>query len=87
VPAYAWGNPARVQGSVSREVNYVFCIQVENRDGLDLYLKENEIGTSIYYSIPCIYRSVLPILGIKQVIFPWWKSYVKPFLRCPCFLN
>jgi dTDP-4-amino-4,6-dideoxygalactose transaminase len=43
----------------AKEVYYVFCIQAENRDGLDLYLKEKGIGTSIYYPIPCICRNVL----------------------------
>jgi len=41
------------QSGISDHVYYVYVIEVENRDKLAAYLKENGIATNIHYPIPC----------------------------------
>jgi UDP-2-acetamido-3-amino-2,3-dideoxy-glucuronate N-acetyltransferase len=72
VPAYAlvYGNPGRVQGSVGREVDYVFCIQAE-------------IGTSVYYPISLHLQKCFAYLGYKAGDFSVAEKLCKTVLACP----
>ena len=53
-----------------KAVYYVFNILVENRDGLQEYLKEKEIGTSIYYPKPLHEQKCFDYLGYKEGDLP-----------------
>jgi dTDP-4-amino-4,6-dideoxygalactose transaminase len=68
-----------------REVNYVFCIQAENRDGLDAYLKEKGIGTSIYYPVPLHLQKCFAYLGHKKGDFPAAERLCGKVLALPMF--
>uniref|UniRef100_UPI001650831B DegT/DnrJ/EryC1/StrS family aminotransferase n=1 Tax=Treponema endosymbiont of Eucomonympha sp. TaxID=1580831 RepID=UPI001650831B len=54
----------------NREINYVFCIQVERRDELEAYLKKKGIGVSIYYPVPLHLQKCFEYLGYKKGDFP-----------------
>jgi dTDP-4-amino-4,6-dideoxygalactose transaminase len=69
----------------NHEVNYVFCIQAENRDSLENYLKEREIGTSIYYPVPLHLQKCFEYLGYKKGDFPVAEKICKNVLALPMF--
>jgi dTDP-4-amino-4,6-dideoxygalactose transaminase len=69
----------------AKEVYYVFCIQAENRDGLELYLKEKGIGTSVYYPIPLHLQKCFEYLGHKQGDFPIAERLCGKVLALPMF--
>jgi dTDP-4-amino-4,6-dideoxygalactose transaminase len=69
----------------NREVNYVYCIQVERRDELEAYLKENEVGTSIYYPVPLHLQKCFEYLGHKVGDFPIAERLCKRVLALPMF--
>jgi dTDP-4-amino-4,6-dideoxygalactose transaminase len=75
--------PAIKDGSL--EVNYVFCIQAENRDGLEAYLKEQGIGTSVYYPIPLHLQKCFEYLGHKKGDFPVAERLCEQVLALPMF--
>ena len=66
-------------------VNYVFCLQAENRDGLEKYLNENGIGTSIYYPIPLHLQKCFEYLGYKKGDFPVAEKLCGAVLALPMF--
>jgi dTDP-4-amino-4,6-dideoxygalactose transaminase len=47
-----------------------YTIQVEDRDGLQAYLKENDIATGIHYPIPLHLQPAYENLGYKKGDFP-----------------
>jgi dTDP-4-amino-4,6-dideoxygalactose transaminase len=69
----------------NKEVNYVFCLKAENRDGLDSYLKEHEIGTSIYYPVPLHLQKCFAHLGYKKGDFPVAEKMCEQVLALPMF--
>jgi dTDP-4-amino-4,6-dideoxygalactose transaminase len=69
----------------NKEVNYVFCLKVENRNGLDSYLKENGIGTSIYYPVPLHLQKCFAYLGYKKGDFPVAEKMCDTVLALPMF--
>jgi dTDP-4-amino-4,6-dideoxygalactose transaminase len=69
----------------NKEVNYVFCIQVENRDGLEAYLKEKGIGTSIYYPVSLHLQKCFEYLGHKKGDFPVAERLCEKVLALPMF--
>ena len=66
-------------------VNYVFCIRAENRDNLENYLKENGIGTSIYYPIPLHLQKCFEYLGYRKGDFPIAEKLCQTVLALPMF--
>jgi dTDP-4-amino-4,6-dideoxygalactose transaminase len=75
--------PALKDGN--REVNYVFCVQAEKRDGLEAHLKEQGIGTSVYYPIPLHLQKCFEYLGYKEGDFPVAEKLCKKVLALPMF--
>jgi dTDP-4-amino-4,6-dideoxygalactose transaminase len=75
--------PALKDGN--REVNYVFCIQAKNRDGLEAYLKEKGIGVSVYYPIPLHLQKCFEYLGYKSGDFPVAERLCGRVLALPMF--
>jgi dTDP-4-amino-4,6-dideoxygalactose transaminase len=69
----------------NKEVNYVFCIQAEKRDELEAYLKEKEIGTSIYYPVPLHLQKCFEYLGYKKGDFPVAEKLCSSVLALPMF--
>ncbi|MDR0629623.1 MAG: DegT/DnrJ/EryC1/StrS family aminotransferase [Treponema sp.] len=69
----------------NREVNYVFCVQAENRDRLEAHLKEQGIGTSVYYPIPLHLQKCFEYLGYKAGDFPVAERLCESVLALPMF--
>lgn len=66
-------------------VYYVFNIFAENRDGLQAYLKENEIQSSIYYPRPLHVQKCFDYLGYKEGDFPVSEKLAKSVLALPIY--
>ncbi|MDR2410597.1 MAG: DegT/DnrJ/EryC1/StrS family aminotransferase, partial [Bacteroidales bacterium] len=62
-----------------------FCIQAENRDGLEAYLKEKEIGVSVYYPVPLHLQKCFEYLGYKKGDFPVAERLCGRVLALPMF--
>ncbi|MDR2143826.1 MAG: DegT/DnrJ/EryC1/StrS family aminotransferase [Treponema sp.] len=69
----------------AKEVCYVFCIQAENRDGLEACLKEKGVGTSIYYPVPLHLQKCFDYLGYKKGDFPAAERLCGTVLALPMF--
>ena len=67
------------------EVNYVFCIQAEKRDELESYLKDKEIGSSIYYPVPLHLQKCFEYLGRKKGDFPVAEKLCEKVIALPMF--
>ncbi|WP_027624731.1 DegT/DnrJ/EryC1/StrS family aminotransferase [Clostridium lundense] len=68
-----------------KPVYYVFNILCEKRDELNKYLKENGIGTSIYYPIPLHLQKCFSYLGYKEGDFPVAEKACKEVLALPIY--
>ncbi|MEA5008873.1 DegT/DnrJ/EryC1/StrS family aminotransferase [Clostridium tyrobutyricum] len=66
-------------------VYYVFNILAEKRDELAAYLKENEIGNSIYYPIPLHLQKCFSYLGYKEGDFPIAEKLSKEVIALPIY--
>jgi len=66
-------------------VNYVFCVQAAARDTLENFLKEHEIGTSIYYPIPLHLQKCFDYLGFKPGDFPIAEKLCASVIALPMF--
>ena len=66
-------------------VDYVFCLQAEKRDQLEMCLKENEIGTSIYYPLPLHLQKCFEYLGHKKGDFPAAERLCETVIALPMF--
>jgi dTDP-4-amino-4,6-dideoxygalactose transaminase len=78
---------ARVQNvrSDAHAVYYVYNILVSNRDALADYLKENGIGTTIYYPKPLHLQPCFAYLGYKEGDFPVAERVCKEILALPMY--
>ncbi|MDR1898141.1 MAG: DegT/DnrJ/EryC1/StrS family aminotransferase [Prevotellaceae bacterium] len=68
-----------------KEVNYAFCIQVEKRDALEVFLKEKGIGTSVYYPVPMHLQKCFAYLRYKRGDFPIAEHLCETVLALPMF--
>lgn len=68
-----------------KPVYYVFNILAQNRDELAAYLKQNNIGTSIYYPIPLHLQKCFDYLGHKKGDFPVAEKVSKEILALPIY--
>jgi dTDP-4-amino-4,6-dideoxygalactose transaminase len=68
-----------------KPVYYVFNILTERRDELASFLKENEIGYSIYYPIPLHLQKCFSYLGYKKGDFPVSEKISEEILALPIY--
>lgn len=68
-----------------KPVYYVFNILAERRDELAAFLKENEIGSSIYYPIPLHLQNCFSYLGYKKGDFPVSERISEKILALPIY--
>lgn len=68
-----------------KSVYYVFNILAESRDELAAYLKQNNVGTSIYYPIPLHLQKCFNYLGYKEGDFPVAEKVSKEILALPIY--
>lgn len=66
-------------------VYYVFNILAERRDELAQYLKEHEIGSSIYYPMPLHLQKCFHYLGYKKGDFPVAERISQQILALPIY--
>lgn len=69
----------------AHEVYYVYNILVPRRDELAAYLKEKEIGTTIYYPKPLHLQPCFAYLGHKEGDFPVAERVCKRILALPMY--
>jgi len=69
----------------NRGVYYVYNILVPRRDELATFLKENGIGTSIYYPIPLHLQKCFAYLGYKEGDFPVAERVSKEIIALPMY--
>ena len=62
-----------------------YVIYVEDRDNLQKYLKENEIGTNIYYPLCLHLQECFKYLGYKKGDFPIAEEASKHVLAIPMY--
>lgn len=74
----------KIKGDQS-PVYYVFNILAEKRDELASFLKENEIGSSIYYPIPLHMQKCFSYLGHKKGDFPVAEKISQEILALPIY--
>lgn len=74
----------KIKGPQS-SVYYVFNILAEKRDELANFLKENEIGYSIYYPIPLHMQKCFSYLGHKKGDFPVSEKISEEILALPIY--
>jgi len=69
----------------NKGVNYVYNILCDERDALSIYLKEREIGWSIYYPKPLHLQKCFEYLGYKEGDFPVAEAVAKEILALPIY--
>ena len=69
----------------AEHVWHLFVVQTENRDKLQNYLNENEIGTQIHYPIPPHLSEAYKYLGYKKGDFPITEKQANTVLSLPIY--
>lgn len=64
---------------------HLFVIKTEERDRLQKYLEENEVGTVIHYPIPPHLSKAYEYLGYKKGDFPITEKYAETVLSLPLY--
>lgn len=64
---------------------HLFVVKTEERDRLQKYLEENEIGTVIHYPIPPHLSKAYEYLGYKVGDFPITERYAETVLSLPLY--
>ena len=64
---------------------YVFQIKAEDRDGLAAYLKENGVGTCVYYPVPLHLQKCFAYLGYREGDFPVAERLCGKVLALPIY--
>jgi len=62
---------------------HVYCIEVDDRDGLQAYLNDAGIKTNIHYPVPCHLQPAFKYLHNKAL--PKTENAVKRILSLPCY--
>ena len=62
-----------------------YTLRLKNRDKLKKFLKENEIGTEIYYPLPLHLQDCFRDLGYKKGDLPASENASKSVLSIPVF--
>lgn len=69
----------------SEHVWHLFVIQSEQRERLQNYLAESDVGTQIHYPIPPHLSKAYGYLGYKQGDYPITEQYASSVLSLPLF--
>lgn len=64
---------------------YVYTIRAERRDELQLYLKEKNIGSAVYYPVPLYKQPAYKHLRLNPQDFPYTEQACKEVLSIPMF--
>ncbi|MBI2861640.1 MAG: DegT/DnrJ/EryC1/StrS family aminotransferase, partial [Chloroflexi bacterium] len=69
----------------SDHVYHLYVIQVDDRDGLQRFLKANGVATGIHYPIPIHLQPAYAILGYQRGSFPVAEAATPRLLSLPLF--
>lgn len=69
----------------TRHVYNQFAIRAEDRDGLQAYLKQNGVGSEVYYPLPLHLQTCFENLGHKAGDFPVSEKLAKESLAIPIY--
>jgi len=69
----------------SKGVYHLYIIKVKNRDRLQKWLNEKEIGTGLHYPVPLHLQKAYQHLGYKEGDFPISENHAKQILSLPMF--
>jgi dTDP-4-amino-4,6-dideoxygalactose transaminase len=69
----------------AEHVFHQYTIQLEDRDGLRDYLKQQGVGSTVYYPVPLHLQKVFQPLGYKEGDFPVAEAACRKVLSLPMF--
>jgi dTDP-4-amino-4,6-dideoxygalactose transaminase len=75
--------PSELKGV--RHVYHLYVVRVKDRDKLQMFLKENEIGTGLHYPIPLHLTQAYVHLGYKKGAFPVAEKLANEILSLPMY--
>jgi dTDP-4-amino-4,6-dideoxygalactose transaminase len=71
--------------SLNYHIYYTYVIQTPDRDELQVWLKEHEIGTGIHFPIPSHLQKAMSFLGYKPGDLPVTEKIAKEILSLPMY--
>ena len=77
------GRPAIPDGEDLQHTFNLYTIRVRDRDRLQRYLKEKEIGSAVYYDKPMHLTPALAFLGYKEGDFPKAEDAARNVISLP----
>jgi dTDP-4-amino-4,6-dideoxygalactose transaminase len=73
------------EADYSRHIYHIFCIRVNDRDGLINHLRNNDIGCGIHYPVPIHLQKAYKDLSHSKGSFPVAEKSAEEFVSLPMF--